>query len=42
MRLPTPAVDYRQFRLNRLNAPEYSHLKLLLYWPVYGLLFLYP
>lgn len=33
-------VDYRAFRLNKINTPEFSHLKYLLYWPVYGLLFL--
>ena len=33
-------VDYRQFRFSRLNTPEFSHLKLLLYWPVFGLFFL--
>ncbi len=35
----TEAVDYRQFRLRRLNTPAFSHLKLLLFWPVFGLLF---
>ena len=30
-----PVVDYRNFRLSRLNDPEYSHLKLLLGWVVY-------
>lgn len=33
-------IDYRQFRLNKLNTPEFSHLKLLLFWPFYGLGFL--
>lgn len=33
-------VDYRKFRLNKLNTPEFEHLKYLLYWPIYGLLFL--
>ena len=27
-----PVVDYRQFRLNKLNDPQFSHLKLLLGW----------
>ncbi|MBQ7778179.1 MAG: phosphatase PAP2 family protein [Oscillibacter sp.] len=36
-----PAVDYRQLRLSRLSDPAFSHLKLLLYWPVFGLAFLY-
>lgn len=35
MKLPAPAVDYRGFRLRKLNAPEYRHLWLLLFWPVY-------
>lgn len=33
-------VDYKNFRLNRLNEPAFCHLKYLLYWPVYGLFFL--
>ena len=30
-----PVVDYRQFRLNKLNDPAFRHLKLLLGWLVY-------
>jgi len=30
-----PVIDYRQFRLSRLNDPRYSHLKLLLGWVFY-------
>ena len=33
-------IDYRAFRLSKLNTPEFSHLKLLLFWPFYGLCFL--
>ncbi len=33
-------VDYRAFRFHKLNTPEFRHLKYLLFWPVYGLLFL--
>ncbi len=33
-------IDYRSFRLSKLNTPEFSHLKLLLFWPFYGLCFL--
>ena len=36
-----PIVDYRKLRLSNLNSPEFKHVKLLLYWPVYGLLFLF-
>ena len=32
-----PVVDYREFRLSKLNDPKFSHLKLLLGWPVYFL-----
>ena len=34
-------VDYRQFRPGKLNTAPFRHLKLLLFWPVFGLLFLY-
>ena len=34
-----PVVDYRKFRLNKLNQPEYAHLKLLLGWLVYFLFY---
>lgn len=34
-----PAADYRQFRLDKLNTDQFRHLKLLLYWPLFGLLF---
>ncbi len=32
-------VDYRGFRLARLNEPEFRHLWYLLYWPLFGLVF---
>ncbi len=35
-----PIVDYRKFRFNKLNTPEFSHLKLLLGWIVYFALYL--
>jgi len=41
MKLRQPVVNYREFRLNKLNSNEFSHLKLLLYWPIYGLMFLF-
>ena len=34
-----PVVDYRQFRLSRLNEPRFSHLKLLGGWLVYFALY---
>lgn len=33
--MKTPTVDYRGFRLNKLNDPRFSHLKLLGGWIVY-------
>ena len=41
MKYNRPIVDYRKLRLNNLNRNEYKHLKLLLYWPLYGLLFMF-
>ena len=34
-----PTVDYRNFRLSKLNTPEYSHLLLLLGWAGYFILY---
>lgn len=31
--------DYRKFRLSKLKTPEFSHLLLLLFWPIYGIMF---
>ena len=33
-------VDYRKLRPSNIASPEYRHLLLLLYWPLYGLTFL--
>ncbi|MGN1059843.1 MAG: phosphatidic acid phosphatase [Clostridia bacterium] len=33
-------VQYKNFRLSKLNTEEFRHLKYLLYWPLYGLFFL--
>lgn len=33
-------IDYRKFRFSKLNG-EFAHLKLLLFWPAYGLAFLF-
>ncbi len=32
-------VDYRKFRFSKLKTPEFSHILLLLYWPLFGLIF---
>lgn len=34
-----PVVDYRAFRLSRINEPRYAHLKYLLGWVGYFILF---
>ncbi|MBQ8333450.1 MAG: phosphatase PAP2 family protein [Clostridia bacterium] len=34
-----PVIDYRQFRFHKLNTPEFSHLKWLIFWPIFGILF---
>ncbi len=34
-----PVVDYKQFRLNKLNQPEYNHLLYLLGWVGYFILY---
>lgn len=31
--------DYKSFRLSKLNTPEFRHIYLLLFWPIFGLLF---
>ncbi len=36
-----PERDYREFRFKKLDSPEFSHLKLLIFWPIYGLAFLF-
>lgn len=33
--MQTPTVDYRTLRLNNINSPQFSHLKLLLSWVGY-------
>ena len=35
IRLRKPVVDYREFRLSRINEPRFSHVKLLGGWVVY-------
>ena len=34
-----PVVDYRTFSLNKINEPQFAHLKLLLSWVVYFALY---
>ena len=37
--MKTPVVDYRDFRLSRLNEPRFAHLKLLAGWIGYFVLY---
>lgn len=32
-------VDYRRLRLSNLTSPEFSHVLLLLFWPLFGIAF---
>ena len=41
MRIPAPETDFRQFQPQKLRTDEFRHLLLLLYWPAYGLMFLF-
>lgn len=34
-------VDYRKLRTKNISSDEFKHIKLLLFWPVFGLLFLF-
>ncbi|MBR3611516.1 MAG: phosphatase PAP2 family protein [Oscillospiraceae bacterium] len=36
-----PEINYREFRFNKLKSREFSHLKLLIFWPFFGLAFLF-
>ena len=36
-----PIVDYRKLRISNISSDEYKHLRLLLFWPVFGLMFLF-
>ena len=41
MKIKQPAVDYRNLTFKNLNTKEFCHLKLLFFWPVYGILFMF-
>ena len=36
-----PVVNYLELRPSNLNSPRFRHLWLLLFWPIYGLLFMF-
>lgn len=33
-------TDYRKFRFSKLNTPEFEHLKPIIFWPLFGLVFM--
>ncbi|MBR5542682.1 MAG: phosphatidic acid phosphatase [Oscillospiraceae bacterium] len=37
--MKTPVVNYKNFRLSKINTPEFFHLKLLLGWVAYFVLY---
>ena len=39
--MQAPVIDYRKLRLNNISTDEFKHLKMLLFWPMFGLLFLF-
>lgn len=39
MKIHPPVVDYREFRLHKLQTEQFCHLKLLLFWPLFLLAF---
>ena len=41
MKIYPPVIDYRKFRFCKLNTPEFSYLKWLIFWPIYAVMFLY-
>ena len=32
-------VDYRGFKFSKLNDPQFKHLKYLLFWPIFAVVF---
>ena len=41
MKIKPPQTDLRRLRFSNINSHEFRHLKLLIYWPVFGALFWY-
>ncbi len=39
MKITPPVVDYRELRLSNLASDQFRHLLLLIWWPLFGLLF---
>lgn len=41
MKIHPPVVNYREFRIHKMQTEEFCHLKLLLFWPLFLLAFQY-
>lgn len=41
LRLKEPELDYRRLRPGNISSKEFRHVILLLFWPIFGLAFLY-
>lgn len=41
LRLGEPELDYRRLRPGNIGSREFRHVRLLLFWPLFGLAFLY-
>ncbi|MDL2300609.1 phosphatidic acid phosphatase [Clostridiaceae bacterium OttesenSCG-928-D20] len=39
MKFPAAVRDYRRLRINNISSDEFKHLKLLMFWPIFGILF---
>ena len=37
---PEPQIDLQNFRLKRINEPQYRHMWFLLFWPIFGVRYL--
>lgn len=40
-KLQAPLIDYPKLRPHNINSEEFAHLKYLLFWPLFGLLFMF-
>ncbi len=34
-------TNYKEFRFSKINSPQFSHIKLLIFWVIYGIMFLF-
>ncbi|MBR1739079.1 MAG: phosphatase PAP2 family protein [Ruminococcus sp.] len=41
MKLSPPVVDYRKLRPSNIGSDEFRHLKWIIFWPLFGFMFLF-